>query len=38
MKKEYISLEIEIIVFDSEDIIITSVTCTQNQELPDFPV
>ena len=35
MKKEYISPEIEVIEFGTEDIIVTSTSC--NQELPDFP-
>ena len=37
MKKEYISPEIEIIEFETGDVIVTSTTCDQNQELPDFP-
>lgn len=35
MKKEYISPEIEIFEFGTEDIIVTSTS--GNQELPDFP-
>ena len=36
MREEYTNLEIEIIEFDSEDVIVTSTTC--NDVTPDAPI